>query len=891
MSNRYSMHRRATLLAVSALTLLASGYGHAHQPGDDHYWKQNLRHELMLLKQGWRPVWRDEFSGRKIKQQHWSHEVNCVGGGNNEKQCYTDRPENSYVKHGKLHIVAREESYSGPGRFDDDPNYDPADQSVTLPYTSARLRTKNKFDFKYGRVEVRAKLTGGQGMWPAIWMLPTDNVYGGWPNSGEIDILEAVNLGVWPNEVHGTLHYGLAWPQWENHGQTLATDFNPADDFHVYALEWEEGEIRWYVDGKHYQTQTSEGWYNYIWKGQETGFEVANPTAPFDEKFHLIMNLATGGDWPGNPDTNWAEDRELVVDYVRVYQCKPRRGFWWFGHRSNKQGCANVDPDVAINTDAGAPGVNDYLLYDDGVEAFELAHNGATVTQATNPGSWELDPGTVFLNEVVLGGERGKVLDVLFNGTGNVFLSAQNMDQTPEFDTGVQLTGGAGWTNYGEVEFKLRVLDAAEDSQFVVKLDSGWPNLGQVVINAPPSGDWQQVKVKVSDLLANPNPNGGGVNLSNIQNLFVLEYTGTNASVQIDDIRLQCAVNTEPEVWQQDQLCGISPKVAPLVPVGDTLDIYSNGLTLWPIYDCCGGVSITEVNDNGNNQLEISYDNDPNTNTVTFFQSASPADLSSFAGGTVEFDLQVLAQPATPAAAPWMMKVDCVHPCSTGDIPLDQSVEGVLPQTGVWQHYTFNINDLVARGLNLASVDAPLVIFPTWGNQDGATFRIDNVTWTKGDGTGPQLATLPVDFDDAGQVYSFANFEGGVADVVANPLSNSNNASAQVGRMLKYNGAVYAGSTLALGESIDFSQGSTITMNVLANRSVPVLFKLEGLNVELSQTYSGSGDWEQLAFDFSAVAAAGASAVTLIFDLGVAGDAAGDPSNWTFYFDDIQIGN
>ena len=109
--------------------------------------------------------------------------------------------------------------------------------------------------------------------------------------------------------------------------------------------------------------------------------------------------------------------------------------------------------------------------------------------------------------------------------------------------------------------------------------------------------------------------------------------------------------------------------------------------------------------------------------------------------------------------------------------------------------------------------------------------------------------------------------------------------------MLKYNGAVSAGSTLALGESIDFSQGTTITMKVLANRSVPVLFKLEGLNVEVTQTYTGSGDWEQLSFDFSAVAAAGASAVTLIFDLGVAGDAAGDPDNWTFYFDDIQIAN
>ena len=89
--------------------------------------------------------------------------------------------------------------------------------------------------------------------------------------SGEIDIVEVVNLGIWPNEIHGTLHYGLPWPQWENHGQTLAVDYNPADDYHVYAVEWEADEIRWYVDGEHYQTQSSAGWYNYIWQGQGTG--------------------------------------------------------------------------------------------------------------------------------------------------------------------------------------------------------------------------------------------------------------------------------------------------------------------------------------------------------------------------------------------------------------------------------------------------------------------------------------------------------------------------------------------------------------------------------------------------------------------------------------------
>lgn len=849
---------------------------------------QAKHHASKHHKSGWRLVWQDEFSGDSLASNKWSHEVNCAGGGNNEQQCYTDREDNSFVEQGKLNLVAKEESFSGPGVFDDDLNYDPEDTSRTLPFTSARLRTKNKFDFKYGRVEVRAKVAGGQGMWPAIWMLPTDNVYGGWPSSGEIDIMEAVNLGVWPNEVHGTLHYGLKWPQWENHGQTLELAENPADDYHVYAIEWEEDQIRWYVDGQHYQTQTSEGWYNYVWKNQRAGFRVANARAPFDQDFHLILNLAVGGDWPGTPDSNWVEDRAMQVDYVRVYQCKKRRG-----HRSrDRHGsrCATVDDSVEVNTDAGKPNKNKFKIFKDGVETLELISNGSTVTNTVEPGFWELEPGNVIESQINVGGRRGEVWDVQFAGLGNVFLTSQDTTDTPEFERGVTLAGGSGWSNYGEVAFKMKVLDASEDSQFTVKLDSGWPNLGEVAIDTPKIGKWRNVKVSVADLLANPNPAGAGVNLDNIQNLFVLEYSGTSANVQIDNVRLICAVNSEPEIWQQDQLCSMTPRIAPFVPVGDTLDIYSDSITNWDVYDCCGGVTISELNENGNNVLQFSYDNDPNTNTVSFFQSPSPIDLSSFAGGTVEFDMFVETPPAIPAADPWLMKVDCVFPCGSGDVPLTASVEGALPQTGVWQHFTFNINDLVARGVNLSTVDSPLVIFPAWGSQDGATFRIDNVTWTKGDGVVVNTnATVPVNFEDPEVTYNFSDFEGGVGLVVENPVISAGNGSAMVGQMLKFAGAVYAGSTLRLGNEVDFSSGTQLKMKVLASRAVPVLLKLEGLNVEVTANHSGSGEWEELVFDFAGLTGPGTTGITLIFDLGVAGDAAGNPDDWTFYFDDITL--
>ncbi len=720
----------ATVFAVSANATPASTtaesdtqYQEAYNSERASQQRAEQAHHLELLKAGWRLAWQDKFNGSNIRDRKWSHEVSCWGGGNNERQCYTDRPDNSYVDRGILHIVAKEESFSGPGVPDDDPDYDPNDTSRTLPFTSARLRTKDKFDFKYGRVEVRAKVAGGQGMWPAIWMLPTDLAYGTWPSSGEIDIMEAVNLGIWANEVHGTLHYGLPWPQWENHGQTLEMDVNPADDYHVYAIEWEADEIRWYVDGKHYQTQTSAGWYNYIWQGQENGFQVANARAPYDQKFHLILNLAAGGDWPGTPDTGWTENREMLVDYVRVYQCKHRRG----KREYTGAGCGTIDESVALNTDVGAPGINDFLLYKDGPETLNFDVDGATLANTLVPGYWELDEGTVFHSEVALGGDNGNVWDIMFNGVGNVFLRSADMSGVSEFDNGVSLSGGSGWTNNGELEFDIFVVEAAADSQLTVKLDSGWPNLGQVTIDMPAAGEWQHVTVKIANLLANPLPEGGGVDLSNVQNLFVLEHTGSNTHVQVDNIRLQCAVNTEPEDFQGDKTCEISPRIAFPTPEGPVLNVYEDAVTNWNLFDCCGGVSIAEINDGTGNVIEFTYDNDPGTNTVTFFQSAAALDLTAWAGGTMEFDMYVVSQPGNPAANPWIMKVDCVFPCSTGDVPLTDSNEGVLPATGVWQHYSFDLDALAARGLDLGQVDTPLVIFPAWGSQDGATFRIDNV--------------------------------------------------------------------------------------------------------------------------------------------------------------------
>ena len=248
----------------------------------------------IVYAQDYQLVWSDEFEGSELDLSKWEYMTGDgtayglpSGWGNNELQWY--RPDNVTVENDHLVITAKKETYSGKN------------------YTSARIRTINKGDWKYGRFEFRIKFPFGKGIWSAIWMLPTDNVYGGWAASGEIDIVE--HLGHEPYNVHGTLHYGGPWPQNTHSGMSNTLQEGTfADDFHLFALEWEEGIIKWFVDDSLYQTQTS-------WSSTNGEFP-----APFDQRFHLLINVAVGGNWPGNPDATTTFPQMLEVDYVRVYQ-------------------------------------------------------------------------------------------------------------------------------------------------------------------------------------------------------------------------------------------------------------------------------------------------------------------------------------------------------------------------------------------------------------------------------------------------------------------------------------------------------------------------------------------------------------------------------------------
>jgi len=247
----------------------------------------------------WQLVWSDEFDHDGLPDSSkWGFDVGGSGWGNKELQYYTERrKENARVENGRLIIEARRE------RFDKN------------EYTSARLVSKGKGDWTYGRFEVKAKLPSGRGTWPAIWMLPTGRSYGngGWPDNGEIDIME--HVGFDPNVIHGSAHTRAYYHVIGTQKTARINVPGVSTEFNVYAVEWTPDEIRWFINDKQYFTFTNE---------RRTQSTADYKQWPFDRPFHMILNMAVGGTWGGShgvDESIWPQRME--IEYVRVYQAKP----------------------------------------------------------------------------------------------------------------------------------------------------------------------------------------------------------------------------------------------------------------------------------------------------------------------------------------------------------------------------------------------------------------------------------------------------------------------------------------------------------------------------------------------------------------------------------------
>lgn len=790
----------------------------------------------------WTMVWNDEFDGSEIDTSKWGFEVNCWGGGNGEQQCYTDRPVNSWVDNGVLTIKAQRENFTGPAEVEGDMS-----NTATLPYTSARLRSKNKGDWTYGRFEIRAKLPSGQGTWPAIWMLPTDYVYGAWAASGEIDIMEAVNLKVSSDEAgvpantperrtYGTLHYGGVWPGNVSSGAPykLPEAVNPADGFHEYALEWEKGEIRWYVDGVHFATQRDSGWYNQ-YKNEEGLTVNGEEDAPFNQRFHMLLNLAVGGAWAGNVNEKGIDEsvfpQTMQVDYVRVYECavNPNEG----------TGCATIDdnatvvegnqPPEIVNPETGFGQESVFNLYID-----QLA-DGLTF-ESYNP------DGSITINEQAQDG-HGNVVNIdKTTANGNVFFS-----YPPKVDL-------ARWQEFGVLTFDLKVNSADSGTELLVKLDSGWPTVSDYSVPLPSTGEWAQVRIPIADIVAAGNRYAPGnfVNLASVANPFVVEPTGA-MNFSIDNVRYEFDLSH-----------------AESATIFDDEDHVPFGINK---YVANGSVEIEQVAAGDGNHGQVKQVTFNTNESVVYFQTMLQQDLTPLkldlsAFSYIEFDLNVVADPR--ADRTFMAKMDCGSPCGSGDYPI------AAPDIGVWTHYKIPVVDLVnnpGSSLNVFQVDTPLVVFPAWGNQQGVIMQVDNVQLTKG---GEVVQPPPVPTDEL-VLFDEATAQGwSLWDCCANAsLTEVNDPDGNHGQVVKvdFYGPVGTVSGLFASSVVDLTQLTNGTLEFdlklvspPTNTSALMLLKVESLGgafaqLEWHQSDEGLdaqvGQWQHFTYRLSDLAAAG----------------------------------
>lgn len=429
----------------------------------------------------WQPVWCDEFDvDGLVDSTKWTYDVGGSGWGNSELQYYTEADlDNARVSDGNLYITALKETVGSNS------------------YTSARLVSKYRGDWQYGRIQIRAKMPSGRGLWTALWMLPTDWRYGGWPDSGEIDIMEYV--GYDDDRIFGTIHTGAY-----NHSLGTQIGFNKVitgakTEYHLYEMIWEPGKIDLYIDGVKFA---------YFGYNPNSNIDIANSDAwPFDQRFHLIMNIAVGGTWGGSQgvdDTIFPQS--MVVDYVRVYQ-KDYQGMdqespsTISGLTLQKTTSSSVQIKWNHATDDVA--VKQYDVFFNGVLKASTTVNGLLVTG--------LNPDTNYSIDVI-------TVDFANNRSENVSLSVTTLPVPSvlnviqaEFYTdmsGVQLqdtTDEGGGKNVGWIDnndymtYLLRVEEAgtytityrvaSESGGGEIRLSYAFVNLGNTLI--PATGGWQ----------------------------------------------------------------------------------------------------------------------------------------------------------------------------------------------------------------------------------------------------------------------------------------------------------------------------------------------------------------------------------------------------------------
>ena len=709
MFDRLYRHGRLVGIGLAAALLNACGGGSATAPDAEPFYLEE--------EEEWSLVWSDEFDGSAVDSGNWTFQLGdgsdngLPGWGNYELQYY--QAENASIQEvddtTALVIEARQEDAGNSA------------------YTSARMRSVNKFDFKYGRVEIRAKAAPGDGMWSAVWMMPTDTTYGTWAAGGEIDIMEVVNAGTDNQGVFMAAHYGFEWPL--NQITSEAADVSDASDWHTYSLEWSGDYLRWFVDGEHLRTVSKDVYYSYYFKDNTDGYQLASdPSAPFDRDFHLIVNLAVGGIGPGVELDPSSVPGEMVVDYIRVYECNYDTG--------NGVGCNSLADRSIESPDAQSPEVVTTDIYTDAVGPLTWTFLTGDVTRDLQAEVGYNNEGAIDISvsEVAVEG-RGNVLDVMSDGGGNVVINATDGNI-------IDIYGHRGG---GELKFDMYIDSSmtAPDSTISVKIDSGYPALGSVSLSVAdmPKNEWFSYSASINQILATRGRGERPLALGAVQNLVVIEPSAA-AHVQLDNIRLVCGTPNGD--------CGIA---APAQSTDDlvitVLDENGEAGSAWSPGICAVSAENAFAEDycDGNTSNQVTWsvvptgDDDIGVNAVRinfgdgvggawFIKDDQGLDLSDSAGGTLKFDIQLPPETVTDGV---IFKVENEYPQGTGAMPLD--LEGYIP--GTWKSFEIPIADLLASTnaeqnnppggrLSLAAVKAFLVLSPN-GEQGGKSIKVANV--------------------------------------------------------------------------------------------------------------------------------------------------------------------
>jgi beta-glucanase (GH16 family) len=857
-------------------------------------------------------VFEDEFDGDSLDESKWNIDTGGGGWGNNEQQVYS--ADNITVADGKLIIQGRQE----------------ADGTLT----SARINTKGKFDFRYGKVEVKAQLPAGKGTWPAIWLLHSDpTIYGPWPLSGEIDIMEAFNLGVDDNnDIRSSTHYGL--PTQPPEGTTAAygpDGFSPDMTEYTYTMEWERDKIRFYVDGEHWQSQKGSEWYVY-YPAAEAGlfetdlydeyspYQVGTLDSPFDQLFHLIINFAVGGNPVGDPDPN-IFPQDFVIDSVRVYECAN-------ANPDTGRGCGTADASVVPLSDNAGNALEELItdtpyreslpLFTDGPQTLSITVGDQTSTNTLQVGGFVGEGASLTNDPAFVDPDDPENIIwhvAVSGGVANAYLESEEMSDDPEdpaydpiletgFDSSGNRLGDLGGYPVGEVAFDMLVNGIDEGTDLIFKLQSDDPaNRGEVIL--PQSelliGEWKSYSVKFDMFLANPFPDGDGVDLANVLLPFVIEVRNGSADVFLDNIRATNAC-------QVVGACGADLKstLPDVVVFDDAVNtaVFSRGIVGWDGntgFDYDDGddpnkkVNWREIESDDPERgqvIEVTFNDQPNVNSVWFIGSTG-TDLSAYNAGAVQFDIKVDDYGDANGIT---FKIDCTFPCGSGDRPIGKVGDGE------WETFSFPVARLLGPPtppseipLDLEIVTTGIVLLPT--NQEALTFQVDNIRWVGEVEFERDQIDLPVTFDDPVVDYTLTDF-GGAQSVLEDDPSGAGNT---VAATTKTEGSeVWAGTTIGtpagFANPIPFGTETRMSVSVYSPKAgIPVLLKVENvdngdLSAEVSVATTVADEWETLVFDF-ATPNAGAldpnveyGKASIFFDFDTAGDGS------VYYWDDVESG-